>query len=84
MLTQKRIGLASITSLSMGAREGSKVSCVNIQNPFIHNLFSANILCNFLEMIMLIILGTITETRMEIGRDKFPSKGPIRVKKASL
>ena len=55
MLTQKRIEVAGITSLSMGAHEGSKVSCVNIQNLFIHNLFSAIILCDFLETIMLII-----------------------------
>ena len=54
MLTQKRIGVASITSLSMGAHDVSKVSCVYIQNLFIHNLFSAFILCNFLETIMLI------------------------------
>ena len=39
MLTQKIIWEASITSLSMGAHEGSKVSCVNIQNLFIHTLF---------------------------------------------
>ena len=37
MLTQKkrkRIGVASITSLSMRALEGSKVSCVNIKESF--------------------------------------------------
>ena len=55
MLTQKRIGVASITSLSMGDHDGSKVSCVNIQNIFIHNLFSAIILRNFPEMIIVII-----------------------------
>ena len=68
MLTQKRIGVPSITSLSIGAIEGEKISNDQemIQSDptrnfmsksrifLLHNLFSAIILCKFLEMIMLI------------------------------
>ena len=48
MLSKKRIGVASTTSLSMGAHEGSKVSCVNVQTLSIHNTFSVIILRIFL------------------------------------
>ena len=58
---------------------------VNIQNLFIHNLFSAIILRNFLETIMLNYLDRyMTQTRMESGKDKFASKGPIRGQKGFL
>ena len=51
----------------------------------IHNLFSALILRNLLEMIMLISwIGTTTQARMGGCMVEFPSKGPIRGKKAFL
>ena len=53
MLTQNRIGVASI-SHSIGPMRGSKESYVKSRIFAIHNLFSAIILRNLLEMKILI------------------------------